>query len=246
VLEAGLAIVAVLVGAAMQRATGMGFALLSAPFIVLLLGPVSGIALVNLCGALTSAVILFRVWRDVRWRRFLVMLAAALVGIVPAVFVLLAVSAPVLEIGVGSLVVVGLTVMLLLRRGEARHRTGSLAVAGVASGFMNTTAGVGGPAMSVYAVATGWDQRSFAATLQPYFLAIGLASLAAKAGATPDALSALPWQLWAGVAVACVIGLLLGEALAARMSPRLAQRLLIVVSYIGGVVTIGRGIWTLL
>lgn len=245
-LEATLAVLAVLVGAAMQRTTGMGFALLSAPFIVLLLGPVSGIALVNLCGALTAAVILVRVWRDVRWRRFTVMLVAALVGIVPALFLLLAVPAPVLEIGVGALVVVGLTVMLLLRGGEARPRAATLAIAGLASGFMNTTAGVGGPAMSVYAVATGWDQRSFAATLQPYFLAIGLASLGAKAGATPDALSALPWQLWVGVVAACGVGLLLGEVLAARMSPRLAQRLLILVSYLGGAMTIGRGIWTLI
>lgn len=52
---------AVFVGAAMQRLTGMGFALVSAPFVVLIMGPVTGIVLVNVCGALSSLLILFRV-----------------------------------------------------------------------------------------------------------------------------------------------------------------------------------------
>ena len=40
---------------------------------------------------------------------------------------------------------------------------------------MSAAAGAGGPAVSAYAVLTRWEQRKFAATLQP-FLVVGTTS----------------------------------------------------------------------
>lgn len=240
-----LVVVAVIAGAALQRATGMGFALLAAPFIVLAQGPVSGIAVVNLCGSVTAAIILLRTWRAVQWRRYFVMVAAALVGIVPALWVTDIVPAPLLEVGVGVLVIAGLTAMLLLRGRGANPSWTGLAAAGATSGFMNTTAGVGGPAMSVYAVLTGWDQRAFAATLQPYFLTISSVGLLARAFITPDAFPDVPTVLWIAIGVACVVGLLLGEVVARHLSRSSAITLLVTVSYVGGAVTILRGVLSL-
>jgi len=65
VFTTGLVLAAVVMGAGMQRITGMGFALVAAPFLVLLLGPVEGVVLVNLCGAVTAGAIIFRVVRDI-------------------------------------------------------------------------------------------------------------------------------------------------------------------------------------
>ena len=42
---------AVFVGASTQRISGMGFALVASPFLVIVLGPHAGITLVNLLGA---------------------------------------------------------------------------------------------------------------------------------------------------------------------------------------------------
>lgn len=143
--ELVLVIAAVVAGAALQRATGMGFALLAAPFIVLAQGPVSGIAVVNLCGSVTAAVILVRTWRAVQWRHYVVMVAAAIVGIIPALWVTSIVATPLLEIGIGTLVIAGLTAMLLLRGRGTNASVVGLATAGLASGFMNTTAGAVDP-----------------------------------------------------------------------------------------------------
>ena len=86
-----------------------------------------------------------------------------------------------LQLGIGILVIVALTVSLVVTRTEhvATGRAPAV-VAGAASGFMNAAAGVGGPALSVYAVATQWPQAAFAATAQPYFVVIGTASLVGK------------------------------------------------------------------
>ena len=237
-----LAVAAVLGGAAMQRFTGMGFALVAAPFLVLLLGPVSGVVVVNLCGAVTAGIILLRVRRDVDWRKFALLVPAALAGIIPAAFAVRAVPGPVLEISIGLLLAAGLTVMVALRSAVLPARRRYLLTAGALSGFMNTTAGVGGPAVSIYSMATRWPQQSFAATMQPYFFTIGSLSLAAKAGTAPASLQGLHWSLWLGVAAACLVGLLLGEVLARRVPARAAQIVLVVLAYLGAVATVARGL----
>jgi len=238
-----LLLVAVLAGSSMQRITGMGFALVAAPFLVLLLGPVDGVIVVNVCGALTAAAVLVLVVRDVDWRRYALLSGCAVLGIVPGAFVVRLVPASWLEIGIGALVIVGLTVSLALGRLALRHSSRGLALAAATSGFMNTTAGVGGPAISIYAVATSWSQRSFAATMQPYFFTIGAASLVAKFTVGSERLPPLsPW-IWAAIAIACLAGLVIGELVAKVMEPRIARRLLVVVAYLGSIATIARGIW---
>ncbi|TFD91191.1 sulfite exporter TauE/SafE family protein [Cryobacterium serini] len=241
-----LVIAAVLVGSSMQRITGMGFALVAAPFLVLLLGPVDGVIVINACGALTASIILMRVFRQVDWRRYSLLAVCAVVGIVPGSYILQFVSVAWLEISIGVLVAAGLTISVSLGRVVVRDRLGFRVMAGLTSGFMNTTAGVGGPAVSIYAIATGWPQRSFAATMQPYFLTIGLASLASKFGLGSADLPQLPVLVWVFIGCACIVGLIVGDRLSTVIEPHVARRLLVVVAYLGSFATIVRGVLELL
>lgn len=85
----------VLTGAATQRVSGMGFGLVSAPFLVLILGPFTGILLTNALGVATSLIVLTQVWRQVDLRTLVLLAPASLVAIVPGAWVALTVpSAP--------------------------------------------------------------------------------------------------------------------------------------------------------
>ncbi|MGI8947016.1 MAG: hypothetical protein ACR2FV_03375 [Ornithinimicrobium sp.] len=110
---------------------------------------------------------------------------------------------------------------------------------------MSVTAGVGGPAVSTYAVATGWQQRAFAATMQPYALTIGLLSVSAKLALNPTA-SPLSAVAWGGVLLTCAVGVVVGERLQSRISQVTARRLLIALALAGACAAIGRGLWTIL
>ena len=107
---------------------------------------------------------------------------------------------------------------------------------------MNTAAGVGGPAVSMYSIATRWQHKSFAATMQPYFFTIGALSLASKALTAPATFPSLPAAMWAAVAAACLVGLVLGDVAARFVHARAAQILLIVLAYLGAAATIVRGV----
>lgn len=241
-----MVIAAVLIGSSMQRITGMGFALVAAPFLVLLLGPIDGVIVVNVCGALTSGLIFMRVFRQVDWQRYRILAVCAVAGIIPGSYVLRFVSVAWLEIAIGVLVAAGLTVSVNLGRVVVRDRLSLRVVAGLTSGFMNTTAGVGGPATSIYAIATGWPQRSFAATMQPYFLTIGLTSLASKYALGSASVPQLSVVMWILIGCACLVGLIIGDRLTTVVEPHLARRLLVAVAYLGSVATIARGILLLL
>lgn len=240
-----LLMVAIFIGATMQRLTGMGFALVAAPFVVLLMGPVTGIVLVNVCGTVASALVLFRVFRHVDWRKFAILAAAALVGVVPGAFIVKYVPGAWLSVGVGVLVLASLTVSLRIGSFKPESGLRPMLIAGASSGIMNTTAGVGGPAMSVYAVASKWDQRSFAATMQPYFLTLGVASVWAKYLAAPDSMPVMEPSVWGAMGVAIVAGLVAGEVLATWITPQRARLLVVVLAYGGAGAATVRGIMEL-
>jgi uncharacterized membrane protein YfcA len=203
---------------------------------------VEGVVLVNVCGAVTAGAIIFRVLRDIDWKRYVLLAASALLGIIPAAFLIRLVPAPVLEISIGVLLAAGLTVLLVLKSATLPARRRYLLTAGGLSGFMNTAAGVGGPAVSMYSIATRWQHKSFAATMQPYFFTIGTFSLISKAITAPATFPVMPLAMWGAVAVACLAGLVLGDVASKFVPARAAQKLLVVLAYLGAAATIIRGV----
>ncbi len=232
----GLGLV-VLVGAGAQRVTGLGFSLVASPFMVLLLGPFKGVLLVNACGAIAATIVLTQVWRDVEPRRAALLLGAGLPAVVPGVWVARELPAPVLAVLVGGLVLVALLAVVATERARVLRGTPGAVIAGAGSGFLNATVGAGGPAIAVYAVSIGWEQRGFAATAQLIFGTLGAASLVAKGGRPSLAVTG-----WAAIAVGLALGIAAGNRLAFRVPARHARTTVIVLAMAGAVLTVGKGL----
>lgn len=242
-----LILLAVFVGALAQRITGMGFALVSGPFLVLLMDPLAGVVLVNLCGIASSLIVLWRTYREVNWKMAGGLIAAATVGTVPGALLAVLMPGPALEVFIGALVVVALTSSLVLTRyaPPIPRNTGTVALTGLASGVMNASAGVGGPALSALALLSRWEQRSFAATIQPAFVVMGISSVVMKLIFDQDSWPTLDGSTWALLLGALVGGQVLGEWLS-RITPVQAARTgMLALAFLGGLLTIGRGLGVL-
>jgi uncharacterized membrane protein YfcA len=227
----------VLVGAGAQRVTGLGFSLVSSPFMVLLLGPFDGVLVINACGALTSLIVLTQVWSDVDLRRSGLMIVSALPAVAAGAWMARSLPAPPLAIVVGVLILVALVAVVASERARVLRGTPGVVIAGLGSGFLNVTVGAGGPAVAVYAVSTGWAQRRFAASAQLIFAALGIASLVAKGGHPSMATAG-----WATVAAGLVAGVLTGNHLAERVSSERAQLAVIVLAMAGAILTVIKGV----
>lgn len=227
----------VLVGASAQRVTGLGFSLVSSPFMVLLLGPFDGVLVINACGAVTSLLVLAQVWRDVDLRRAGLMIVSALPAVAAGAWMARSLPAPPLAILVGLLILVALGAVVASERARVLRGTPGAVVAGLGSGFLNVTVGAGGPAVAVYAVSTSWPQRRFAASAQLIFAALGVASLVAKGG--HPSMTAAGWAL---LAAGLVTGIVIGHRLEKRVSPERAQTAVIVLAMAGAVLTVIKGL----
>ena len=240
-----LIVVFVFVGALMQRTTGMGFALVAGPFLVVLLDPVPGVVLVNLCGVVSSTIVLSRTFREIQWPRAWVMAVGALVGTVPGALLTSVLPGWAVHVFIGVLIVAALTVSLLGSRyaRPVAPTPGRTATAGFFSGFMSGSAGVGGPAVSVYAIMTRWELRPFAATLQPYFIITGIAAVVAKVlfdgrHAIPE----LPVVIWLAILAALVLGQVAGEFVSRVLPVGIARIIMIVLAFGGGLLTLVIGL----
>jgi uncharacterized protein len=229
----------VLLGASVQRMAGIGFALVAVPALVLLLGPADGVVLSNWATGAISAVALTSCWRQVRLTAMLPLVAAAACTVPAGAWVAARMPEPVLLVGMG--VLVSAAVLLLMRGTRVpalRGAKGALA-AGAASGFMNSSAGVGGPAVSLYAVNAGWTMREFVPNAQFYGVSVNAFSVAAKG--MPQ-LTAPAWLL---VAAGITAGAVIGKALAERVPERWARLIVLLLALAGGLTMLGKGLWGL-
>ena len=114
--------VAVAVGAAMQRISGMGVGLIAAPVLSLLLGPVDGVLLVNLLAVINAATNTWGMRADVDWQKFAPIALAMVLGVVPGAWVVASAPTDVLLILVGALLLLALSIVTLGKRYVPRWR----------------------------------------------------------------------------------------------------------------------------
>jgi uncharacterized protein len=229
-LTVAVAGVAVALGVCAQRITGMGFGLVAAPFLSMALGPHDGIGWTNGLAVLTSLTVLAGSWRDLDLRRAGWLCTAAALAVLPGTWLARQASSALLQLVIGLVVLVALVLVVGVKRedGDGRRRwPGGAMSAGGMSGFMGATAGVGGPALVLYAAATNWRPASFTPTAQVVFVTTGVAALATRG--LPDVTPTLT----ASIALAMVCGALGGQLLARRVTPGRARTAALALAFAG-------------
>ncbi|MEV0172694.1 sulfite exporter TauE/SafE family protein [Streptomyces sp. NPDC050803] len=229
----------VLLGSSVQWLTGMGFALVAVPALILLLGPAQGVILANCAAGAICVVGLAGGWRRIRPYAMLPLCAAAACTVPAGTWLTRQLPEPWLLLTMGGLVTAA---VLLVMRGARvpalRGRRGAV-VAGAAGGFMNSAAGVGGPPMSLYALNAGWTVREFVPNAMFYGVVVNAFSVASNG--TPD----LGGTQWALVVAAMGAGGLIGRGLASRIPEKRARLLVLSLALTGGVMAVGKGLWGL-
>ncbi|MFE8944417.1 sulfite exporter TauE/SafE family protein [Streptomyces sp. NPDC007856] len=227
----------VLLGGCVQWLTGMGFALVAVPALVLLLGPADGVVLANCAAGAISVVGLAGGWRRVRPAAMVPLCAAAACTVPAGAWMTRQLPRPVLLLVMGALVTAA---VLLVMRGARipSLRGGKGAVtAGALGGFMNAAAGVGGPPVSLYALNAGWTVREFVPNAQFYGVAVNAFSIAANG--TPH----LTGAQWAAVCAAMTTGAVIGHAIAGRIPEHRARHLVLLLALAGGATAMTKGLW---
>ncbi|SHI11897.1 sulfite exporter TauE/SafE family protein [Streptomyces sp. 3214.6] len=227
----------VLLGSGVQWLTGMGFALVAVPALVLLLGPAQGVVLANCAAGVISVVGLAGGWRRVRPAAMVPLCVAAACTVPAGSWLTRRLPEPVLLLVMGALVTVAVVLVMRGARIPALRGARGAVVAGAAGGFMNSAAGVGGPPVSLYAVNAGWTVREFVPNAQFYGVVVNAFSVAA------NGVPKLAAPQWVAVAAAMTVGASIGRALAGRLPERRARLLVLGLALAGGVTAVGKGLF---
>lgn len=226
----------VALAAATQRITGLGFALVSAPLLVLTNGPMTGVLLANLLSLVTNLLVLAQTWKQVDLRRVLLLVVPALCLVPLGEFVARHLPTAALMIGIGGLVLGALAAVRLLRRTALFAGPGGAIASGALSGFMNVTAGVGGPAITLYAIGSRWPHYSFVGSMQLYFALVNTGSIIAK-GLPHVGTTAL-----VGAFGALGAGLVVGHFSTRHIAPERARTAVLVLAMAGAAGTVIKGL----
>jgi hypothetical protein len=183
--------VAVMAGAAIQSATGFGFALLAAPLAFAALEPQEAIGLLLLLGTEIGVLTLATEGRRPRpmARRCAVVLAWAVPAAVAGVAVLRALDAVTLQIAVS----LGVAATLLVRRRAPAERTGpeprwAAPVTGLSAGALVTSTNTSGPPLLLYLLGRGDEPERVRDTLTVCQLGLSvIGAVALVATGTSDA-----------------------------------------------------------
>ena len=186
-----LAAVAAFAGAAVQSATGFGFALVLSPALFAALDPVEAVTALLVLGLGLNLLVLFEGGRPehVEWRALTPMLLAALPGLGVGVVALTQLSKEALQVAVGLAVI--LAAAWQLRALRPRLSPAATWATGFASGALTTSISVSGPPIVLWLTARGVRPEEFRASLAASFLVLNLAGgavvLAVEGGGAFDA-----------------------------------------------------------
>ena len=181
-----LAALATFAAAALQSASGFGFALIAGPALFALLEPEEAVATVLAMGIAINALMLAgeRRPREIRRGDLVVPLAAAVPGLVLGTLLLRALDKEVLQVAVG-LSVIAATVLqarprpLPVRRPDAAGAGLGDAAMGLTVGVLTTSTSVNGPPLLLWLLARGASPVEVRDTLAVAFIALNAAGMAA-------------------------------------------------------------------
>ncbi|MFD7709782.1 sulfite exporter TauE/SafE family protein [Streptomyces sp. NPDC059786] len=226
----------VLLGSCVQWLTGMGFALVAVPALILLLGPAQGVILANCASGVICAIGLASGWRRVRWGAMVPLCLASACTVPLGAWTTRHLPEPTLLIVMGALVTAAVLLVIRgLRVPALRGRAGAVGT-GAVGGFMNAAAGVGGPPISLYALNAGWTVREFVPNAQFYGLFVNIFSVAVNGVPRLDVVQ------WTSVAAAMAVGMMTGRFLAAHTPERRARTLVLALALAGGATTLVKGV----
>jgi hypothetical protein len=231
-----LMVLGVFAGAVVSGFTGFAFSAVAGAVLLHMLPPAEAVPLMMVCSVVVQSISLVSLRRHVQWRGSLALIAGGLLGLPPALHILLRADPVLLRGGFGMFIAAYAGYMLFRPKlgGQAARAPGVVeqAAVGFAGGLVGGVTAMPGAAPTIWCDLRGIGKDRQRGVVQPYITAMQVAALAfllAQRG-LPDAL--LDDFLLSVPPLAA--GTLLGLALFGKVSDALFRRVLLSVLLLSG------------
>jgi uncharacterized membrane protein YfcA len=208
---------AILTGAVANSVSGMGFGLVCAPLLALVMDPRQAAALTILLSFPSGAAVLWRERRSVRLADAAIILIPGVVTTPLWALALANLNQTTLTRAAGATVILSVAMLAFGFRSRRMTGTTGALVAGATSSAMTVLAAVGAPPVALYAMNADWETSRVRGTFQMIFLPLNAVALVA--------LGIPRWQptIYVPALVGLGVGLVVGACTARFVSPGVAR-----------------------
>ncbi|QBP42877.1 sulfite exporter TauE/SafE family protein [Paenisporosarcina antarctica] len=165
----------ILVASILQTSTGFGFSILATPFLLLLFKPMEAIQINLILSLVISFALIIKIKKDIDYgilKRFII---GSTSGLPIGIMIFLVLDLKNLMLGI-SLIILGLTLLLILKFRITQTRKKDIVVGGL-SGMLTSSIGMPGPPLLLYFSGTDTDKSKLRGTTLAFYLFIYLMSL---------------------------------------------------------------------
>ena len=234
---------AAVAGAAVQSATGFGYALVLGPAVFAALTATEAVTALLVAGIALNLLVLAGEGRTprVRWHDIGPMLAVAVPATVAGVLVLRAASKPALQVAVGLAVVAAVLVQARPRAVHVALGPAAAYPVGAVAGVLTTSTSVNGPPLLLWLQARGAAPGEIRDSLAASFLVLSVAGTAVLV-AIDGAGSAVDAEALALLLPATALGHGLGRAVHERLDPQRFRTLTLALALLAGLASLAAGL----
>jgi len=228
------------IAAVVQGISGSGYAILSVPFLALMIAPKTLVPLITIHSLFLGGAILVKSWRHAQiWRAWPLFLGGA-IGTPVGVYLLKVLDPTYLKVWIGVVIIVFAIALLTSGGWKLSKERGVLIPIGIVSGILNGSIAMSGPPVILFLQNQEVEKIHFRASITLFFFAQNIITLpvyAMNGLLTPDVLR-MSLTLFPAMAVGTVVGM----ALHKHVKEAFFRKMVLAVVIIAGVVSIITGI----
>lgn len=225
-----------------QGVTGFGFALVSAPIMIMFISPKVVVPIIVTYGLLISLIILFecRKWLDLI--RIWPLIIAGLAGVPAGAYLLSSLPAGILKVFIGSAISLFALVLLSGFRWKIENERLAFVPVGFLSGLLGGSTSMGGPPAVLFFAHQGVEKQVFRANLVAYFSVLSVGAVIAFI--FNDLITAEVVNYTIIFLPAMILGALTGIKLANKVEEEVFQKIVLLVVITAGLTSIASGLGT--
>jgi len=216
----------ILASAAIQGATGFGFAVFAVPLLMLVIEPREAVVVSAFLGLVASVSVALVSRRGIDWQVLRAWTGGALVGLPLGLAIFVVAPGRILTLIVG--ISIGVVAVLLLNRASTptRQSKGLQFAVGVPAGVLAGAVGMAGPPVALYSAWTHYPKHLFQATSASFGFGASIIGLCGY-GLTGN-ISSTQLRLAGALLPSLVVGVILGLMLHKRISQLWFDRVILV------------------
>ncbi len=233
------ALLIIFVASFTQGLTAFGFSLIAVPLLVLFISPRVVVPIMIIFSLLLNIYLLISCKKHLKLKRIIPLMIFGILGIPFGAWVLRALSAQTLKIIIGiTISFFALLFLLGFRREVVNEKRASVPV-GFISGVLNGSISMSGPPVILFFANQGTRKDEFRANLVAYFLVLNIFSIPVfilNGLITGEVLNHSAYLL-----PALVTGMVLGNALAAKLPEKIFRKIALVIVFLSGLLSLLAG-----